>query len=87
MLSMAFARRALAKAAFKLRSAQLFYRLINKLSDVDIPLDTGDFRLLDRRAVNALLAMPERHRLLRGMSSWIGFRQYGLKYAREKCST
>ena len=64
-------------------TAQLFYRLINKLSDVEIPLDTGDFRLLDRRAVDAMLAMPERHRLLRGMSSWIGFRQYGLKYARD----
>jgi dolichol-phosphate mannosyltransferase len=71
------------ESGFKLRSAQLFYRLINKLSDVHIPLDTGDFRLLDRRAVNALLAMPERHRLLRGMASWIGFRQFGLKYARE----
>jgi glycosyltransferase involved in cell wall biosynthesis len=71
------------ESGFKLRSAQLFYRLINKLSDVHIPLDTGDFRLLDRRAANALLAMPERHRLLRGMASWIGFRQYGLKYARE----
>jgi dolichol-phosphate mannosyltransferase len=61
----------------------MFYRLINKLSDVEIPLDTGDFRLLDRRAVEALLAMPERHRLLRGMASWIGFRQFGLKYARD----
>jgi polyisoprenyl-phosphate glycosyltransferase len=71
------------ESGFKLRSAQLFYRLINKLSDVHIPLDTGDFRLLDRRAVDALLAMPERHRLLRGMASWIGFRQHGLKYARE----
>ncbi len=71
------------ESGFKLRSAQAFYRLINKLSDVHIPLDTGDFRLLDRRAANALLAMPERHRLLRGMASWIGFRQYGLKYARE----
>jgi glycosyltransferase involved in cell wall biosynthesis len=71
------------ESGFKLRSAQLFYRLINKLSDVNIPLDTGDFRLLDRRAAEALLAMPERHRLLRGMASWIGFRQYGLKYARE----
>jgi glycosyltransferase involved in cell wall biosynthesis len=71
------------ESGFKLRSAQAFYRLINKLSDVHIPLDTGDFRLLDRRATNALLAMPERHRLLRGMASWIGFRQYGLKYARE----
>ena len=71
------------ESGFKLRSAQLFNRLINKLSDVHIPLDTGDFRLLDRRAVDALLAMPERHRLLRGMASWIGFRQHGLKYARE----
>jgi polyisoprenyl-phosphate glycosyltransferase len=70
------------ESGFKLRSAQLFYRLINRLSDVQIPLDSGDFRLLDRKAVNAMLAMPERHRLLRGMSSWIGFRQYALKYAR-----
>jgi dolichol-phosphate mannosyltransferase len=70
------------ESSFKLRSAKLFYRLINKLSDVEIPLDCGDFRLLDRRAVNAILAMPERHRLLRGMSSWIGFRQFGLKYDR-----
>jgi polyisoprenyl-phosphate glycosyltransferase len=70
------------ESGFKLRSAQLFYRMINRLSDVEIPLDSGDFRLLDRRAINALLSMPERHRLLRGMSSWIGFRQFGLKYAR-----
>lgn len=67
---------------FKLWTAQAFYRLINRLSDVEIPLDSGDFRLLDRRAVESLLSMPERHRLLRGMSSWIGFRQIGLKYAR-----
>jgi glycosyltransferase involved in cell wall biosynthesis len=71
------------ESSFKLKSAQLFYRLINKLSDVEIPLDAGDFRLLDRLAVDAMLAMPERHRLLRGMSSWIGFRQFGLKYARD----
>jgi dolichol-phosphate mannosyltransferase len=70
------------ESGFKLWTAQLFYRLINRLSDVEIPLDSGDFRLLDRRAVDAMLAMPERHRLLRGMSSWIGFRQYGVKYAR-----
>ena len=69
---------------FKLWTARAFYRLINKLSDVSIPLDTGDFRLLDRLAVKALLRMPERHRLLRGMSSWIGFRQIGLKYHREE---
>jgi polyisoprenyl-phosphate glycosyltransferase len=70
------------ESSFKLWTAQLFYRLINRLSDVEIPMDTGDFRLLDRRAVDALLSMPERHRLLRGMASWIGFRQIGLKYAR-----
>ncbi len=71
------------ESGFKLKTAQVFYRLINRLSDVEIPLDTGDFRLLDRQAVDAMLAMPERHRLLRGMSSWIGFRQFGLKYARD----
>ncbi|HET6218953.1 MAG TPA: glycosyltransferase [Acidobacteriaceae bacterium] len=71
------------ESGFKLWTAQMFYRLINKLSDIEIPLDSGDFRLLDRRAVDAMLAMPERHRLLRGMSSWIGFRQFGLKYARD----
>jgi glycosyltransferase involved in cell wall biosynthesis len=70
------------ETGFKLWTAKAFYRLINSLSDVDIPLDTGDFRLLDRKAVDAMNALPERHRLLRGMSSWIGFRQYGLKYAR-----
>lgn len=67
---------------FKRWTAKLFYRLINRLSDVDIPADTGDFRLLDRKAVDAIKNMPERHRLLRGMCSWIGFRQYGLKYVR-----
>lgn len=70
------------ESGFKIRSAQLFYRLINRLSNIEIPLDSGDFRLLDRRAIDALLSMPERHRLLRGMSSWIGFRQFGLRYAR-----
>ncbi len=70
------------ETGFKTWTAKAFYRLINALSDVDIPLDTGDFRLLDRKAVEAIKSMPERHRLLRGMCSWIGFRQYGLKYAR-----
>jgi polyisoprenyl-phosphate glycosyltransferase len=67
---------------FKLWTAKAFYRLINVLADIDIPLDTGDFRLLDRKAVDALRSLPERHRLLRGMCSWIGFRQIGVKYAR-----
>jgi len=70
------------ESGFKLWTAKAFYRIINQLSDVAIPLDTGDFRLLDRKAVEAMKSMPERHRLLRGMCSWIGFRQYGLKYAR-----
>jgi dolichol-phosphate mannosyltransferase len=69
---------------FKLLTARLFYVVINRLSDVPIPLDTGDFRLLDHTAVEALCRMPERHRLLRGMASWIGFRQIGLPYQREE---
>jgi polyisoprenyl-phosphate glycosyltransferase len=70
------------ETGFKLWTAKLFYRFINTLSDVPIPPDTGDFRLLDRKAVEAIKSMPERHRLLRGMCSWIGFRQCGLKYTR-----
>ena len=70
------------ETGFKRWTAKLFYRLINRLSDVPIPPDTGDFRLLDRKAVEAIKSMPERHRLLRGMCSWIGFRQCGIKYAR-----
>ena len=73
----------LGDSLFKLWSARLFYWFIRFLSDVDIPLDTGDFRLLDRKAVDALNALPERHRLLRGMSSWVGYRQYGLAYVRD----
>jgi dolichol-phosphate mannosyltransferase len=68
---------------WKLGTAKLFYRLINLLSDVPIPLDTGDFRLMDRKVVDALLSMPERDRFLRGMVSWLGFRQLALPYNRE----
>lgn len=67
---------------FKLATASLFYRLIYRITDVDIPLDTGDFRLMDRKVVNVLNQMRERHRFLRGMSSWIGFRQAGVTYRR-----
>ena len=70
------------ETGFKVWTAKAFYRLINTLSDIEIPLDSGDFRLLDRQAVEAMKSLPERHRLLRGMCSWIGFRQYGMKYAR-----
>lgn len=70
------------ESGFKVWTAKAFYRLINLLSDVTIPQDSGDFRLLDRKAVEAIKSMPERQRLLRGMCSWIGFRQYGLRYPR-----
>ncbi len=67
---------------FKLFTASIFYRLIYRITDVDIPLDTGDFRLLDRKVVNVLNKMRERHRFLRGMSVWVGFRQTGVSYKR-----
>ncbi|UCF27650.1 MAG: glycosyltransferase family 2 protein, partial [Chloroflexota bacterium] len=67
---------------FKLFTASLFYRLISKITDVNIPLDAGDFRLLDRQVVDVLNQMREKHRFLRGMSSWVGFRQTGVPYRR-----
>jgi polyisoprenyl-phosphate glycosyltransferase len=67
---------------FKLVTASVFYRLIRWLSDTEMPLDTGDFRLLDRKVVDAIVAMPERDRFLRGMVSWAGFRQIGVPYRR-----
>lgn len=70
------------ESAFKLASARQFYRLLNKLSDVPIPLDTGDFRLMSRRVVDVLRAMPERDRFVRGMVSWAGFKQTALPYQR-----
>ena len=75
-------RRREGESAPKLLTATLFYRLIEALTDVPIPRDTGDFRLMSRRALDALLAMPERHRFIRGMVSWIGFRQVPLPYDR-----
>jgi glycosyltransferase involved in cell wall biosynthesis len=70
------------ETAFKLWTAKLFYRCISRLSDTAIPLDTGDFRLMDRRVVDALLAMPERDRFVRGMVSWLGFTQAAVTYRR-----
>ena len=67
---------------FKELTASLFYRLIYRITDVDIPLDTGDFRLLDRKVVNVMSKMRERHRFLRGMSVWVGFKQTGVEYRR-----
>lgn len=71
------------ETAFKLWTASIFYRLIRRLTNVDIPVDTGDFRLMDRRAVDSFLKLRERHRFVRGMVSWIGFRQTGVLYKRE----
>jgi len=68
---------------FKKASAHLFYRLLNMLSDIEIPKDTGDFRLVSRRTLDAVLEMPERARFVRGMFAWVGFRQIGLEYIRE----
>ncbi|MCB4454865.1 glycosyltransferase family 2 protein [Leisingera sp. McT4-56] len=68
---------------FKKATAFLFYRFLNALSDVDIPKDTGDFRLVSRRALDAVLAMPERARFIRGMFAWAGFKQIGLEYVRD----
>lgn len=67
---------------FKLWSAHLFYRVLNGLSDTPIPLDTGDFRLMDRVVVDVLRDMPERDRFVRGMVSWVGFKQMPLPYRR-----
>jgi dolichol-phosphate mannosyltransferase len=67
---------------FKLFTASLFYRIIYRITDVDIPLDTGDFRLMDRKVVDVLNSMRARHRFLRGMSVWVGFRQTGVPYKR-----
>jgi polyisoprenyl-phosphate glycosyltransferase len=70
------------ETGFKIWTAHLFYRFINHLSETKMPLDTGDFRLMDRQVVDALLAMPERDRFLRGMVSWVGFRQVAVPYER-----
>jgi dolichol-phosphate mannosyltransferase len=67
---------------FKKLTAAMFYRLIYRITDVKIPLDTGDFRLLDRKVVDVLKTMRERHRFPRGMAAWVGFKQVGVEYKR-----
>lgn len=67
---------------FKLWTASLFYRLIRSISDVDIPVDAGDFRLMDRRVVLAMRKLRERNRFMRGLSSWVGFKQVAVEYER-----
>lgn len=72
------------ESLFKRLTAGLFYRLIYRITDVQIPMDTGDFRLMDRSVVDVLNAMPEHNRFIRGMTSWVGFRQTGVSYTREE---
>src|SRR4030042_6976011 len=69
---------------FKLVTASMFYRLIYRITDVKIPLDTGDFSLIDRKVVDVMGQMRERHRFLRGMAAWVGFRQVGGEYDRKE---
>ncbi len=69
---------------FKLATAAAFYRLISRLTSINIPRDTGDFRLLDRSVVKALISMREHHRFMRGLSSWVGFRQVAVQYERHE---
>ena len=70
------------ETAFKLATAKIFYHIMRRITHVDIPLDTGDFRLMDRKAVDAFVRLPERHRFVRGLVSWVGFRQTGVAYDR-----
>lgn len=72
------------ESKFKLFTAQIFYRIIKRLTKVSIPVDTGDFRLMSRRVVDALKRSPERHRFLRGMVSWVGYNQTGVPYDRDE---
>ncbi len=70
------------ESAFKRATAHLFYRLMRRWTNVDIPVDAGDFRLLGPRAVAAFRSLRERHRFIRGMTAWVGFRQVAVPYAR-----
>jgi dolichol-phosphate mannosyltransferase len=72
------------ETAFKRATAHGFYRLLSRATEIDIPVDAGDFRLMSRRALEALLAMPEQSRFIRGMVAWIGFRQVPFAYDREE---
>lgn len=69
---------------FKLFSAKMFYKILNELSDVEIPKDTGDFRLADRKVIDVINSLPEHNKFLRGLFSWIGFKQVPLEYERKE---
>ncbi len=72
------------ETAFKKFTAKLYYRFLRRMTDVNIPTDTGDFRLMDRKVCEAMKKLGERNRYVRGLVSWVGFRQYGLEYIREE---
>ena len=72
------------ESKFKLLTAKYFYKILTYLSDVEIPVDTGDFRLIDRKVVDVMKSMPEKDRFIRGMVAWIGFKQFALQYDREE---
>ena len=69
---------------FKTATASMFYGLLHRIADIDTPVDVGDFRLVDRKALNAFLQLRENNRYVRGMFSWVGFRQTGVAYTREE---
>jgi dolichol-phosphate mannosyltransferase len=68
---------------FKRVTASLFYRLLHSFAETDVPVDAGDFRLIDRKVADAFRALPERHRYVRGLFAWLGFRQIGVPFARD----
>ncbi len=72
------------ESAFKLFTAKAFYATINKLSDIEIPKNTGDFRLVDRKVVDVINTLPEHNKFLRGLFSWVGFKQYAYEYERKE---
>lgn len=72
------------ETAFKLFTAKMFYKVLNGLSDVEIPKDTGDFRLADRKVIDAINSLPEHNKFLRGLFSWVGFKQIPLEYERKE---
>lgn len=72
------------ESAFKLFTAKMFYKILNGLSDVDIPKDTGDFRLVDRKVVDVINSLPEHNKFLRGLFSWVGFKQIPFEYERHE---
>jgi len=72
------------ESAFKLFTAKMFYQTLNALSDVEIPKNTGDFRLVDRKVVDTINSLPEHNKFLRGLFSWVGYKQYAFEYERKE---